>query len=76
MKLQILGMGCAKCKKLTDNTKQAVAEMGIQAEVEKVEDLQQIMKMGVMTTPALVVDGRVKVAGRVPSADEIKKLLA
>lgn len=76
MKLQILGMGCAKCRALTENAKKAVAELGIQAEVEKVEDLPQIMKMGVMVTPALVVDGQVRVAGRVPSAAEIKKLLA
>jgi small redox-active disulfide protein 2 len=75
MKLQILGTGCAKCKQLLANTEQAVKESGIDAEVEKVEELKEIMKFGVLMTPALAVDGKVKVSGKVPSAEEIKKLV-
>lgn len=75
MTIQILGTGCAKCKTLLTNTQAAVQALELSADVEKVEDIQQIIRFGVMTTPALVVDGTVKVAGRVPSADEIKELL-
>jgi small redox-active disulfide protein 2 len=75
MTIQILGTGCAKCKTLLANTQAAVQALGLSADVEKVEDIQQIIRFGVMTTPALVVDGTVKVAGRVPSAEEIKELL-
>ncbi len=75
MTVQILGTGCAKCKTLLANTQAAVQALGLSADVEKVEDIQQIIRFGVMTTPALVVDGTVKVAGRVPSAEEIKELL-
>lgn len=75
MTVQILGTGCAKCKTLLANTQAAVQALGLSADVEKVEDIQQIIRFGVMTTPALVVDGTVKVAGRVPSVDEIKELL-
>ena len=75
-RLQILGVGCAKCKQLTANAEVAVKALGIQAQIEKVEQLQEIMKFGVMTTPALVVDGQVKSAGKVLSADDIKKFLA
>ncbi len=74
--LQILGTGCPKCKKLAEQTEAAAQAAGIQYQLEKVTDLQEIMKFGVMMTPALVVDGNVKVVGRVPSVDEIKKLLA
>ncbi len=76
MKLQILGTGCAKCKALTTATEQAAQTLGLQYELEKVTDLNQIMSFGVMMTPALVVDGKVKVSGKVPSVDEVKKLLA
>lgn len=76
MKLQILGTGCAKCNALTQATEQAAQTLGLPYELEKVTDLKQIMAFGVMQTPALVVDGKVKLAGKVPSADEIKKLLA
>jgi small redox-active disulfide protein 2 len=76
MKLQILGTGCAKCKTLAENTRKAVNEMGLDAEIEKVEDLRQIVQFGVMLTPALAVDGDVKIVGRVPSPEEIKRLLA
>jgi len=65
-----------KCKKLQENVEAAVREMGLACDVEKVTDMQRIIGYNVMTTPALVVDGQVKVAGRVPSPDEIKKLLA
>ena len=75
MKIQILGMGCPKCKQLAANAEQAVKEAGIDATVEKVSDLREIMKFGVMTTPALAVDGEVKSAGRVLSAKEIAGLL-
>ncbi len=73
--LLILGTGCAKCAKLYEATEQAAKEAGIPYEINKVSDLKQIMALGVMMTPALVVDGNLKVAGRVPSVEEIKKLL-
>ncbi len=76
MKLQVLGTGCAKCKALTTATEQAAQALGLPYELKKVTDLNQIMAFGVMMTPALVVDGKVKVSGKVPSVDEIKKLLA
>ncbi len=75
MKIQVLGAGCAKCKQLTANAEKAVSELGIEATVEKVEDLREIVKFGVMTTPALVVDGQVKVAGKVVSPQDVKLLL-
>ena len=75
-KLQILGTGCPKCKLLAANTETAAKELGIQYELSKVTDINEIVKLGVMSTPALVVDGTVKVSGRVPSPDDIKKLLA
>ncbi len=74
-RIQILGTGCANCQKLTENAAAAARELGVPYELEKVTDLQEIMKFGVMRTPALVVDGIVKVAGKVPSPDEIKHLL-
>ncbi len=74
--LKILGTGCAKCQKLGEHAETAAKALGIEYRVEKVTDLQQIMGYGVMMTPALVVDGQVKVVGKVPSVDEIKKLLA
>ena len=74
-KLQILGSGCMKCQKLTELTKEAADSLGIQYELEKVSQIQDIMKFGVMTTPALVVDGKVKSAGKIPTVDEIKQLL-
>ena len=76
MKIEILGMGCPKCKKLYENAQAAVKELGIEAEVSKVEDIAKITGYGIMTTPALVVDGSVKSAGRIPAPDEIKKWLA
>lgn len=76
MKLQILGTGCAKCNALAAATQQAAQALGVPYELEKVTELNRIMAFGVMVTPALVVDGKVKVAGKVPSVDELKKLLA
>jgi small redox-active disulfide protein 2 len=76
MDLKILGTGCTKCKKLEEATKAAADELGIQYTIEKVTDLEKIMAFSVMSTPALVVDGQVKVTGRVPSVEDIKKLLS
>jgi small redox-active disulfide protein 2 len=75
-KLQILGTGCAKCKNLAAAAEQAAQSLGLEYEVEKVTELNRIMSFGVMMTPALVVDGKVKVAGRVPSVEDLKKLIA
>jgi small redox-active disulfide protein 2 len=75
-KLQILGTGCAKCAALVANTETAARELGGEFAIEKVSDLQRIMAFGVLTTPALAVDGVVKSAGKVLSATEIKALLA
>ncbi|MBI1361541.1 MAG: thioredoxin family protein [Alphaproteobacteria bacterium] len=74
-KLQILGTGCAKCNALTMATEKAAQTLGLQYELEKVTDLNRIMSFGVMMTPALVVDGKLKVSGKVPSVDDLKKLL-
>jgi small redox-active disulfide protein 2 len=76
MKLEILGTGCPKCMKLEELTRKAASELGIEAEVTKVKDIKEIMSYGVMITPALVVDGEVKVAGKVPSVEEIKKMIS
>ena len=73
--IQILGTGCPKCKMLTANAEAAVKALGVEATVEKVEKIADIMKFGVMMTPALVVDGQVKSAGKVLSTEEIGKLL-
>jgi small redox-active disulfide protein 2 len=75
MKIQVLGTGCAKCKQLTANAEKAVAELGLDATIEKVEDLREIMKLGVMTTPALVVDGKVRSAGKLLSPEDVKQFL-
>jgi small redox-active disulfide protein 2 len=75
-KLQILGTGCAKCLKLAENTKAAADTLGIAYEMEKITQIDQIMKFGVMYTPALAVDGVVKVAGKVPSVEELKAFIA
>ena len=74
-KLQILGTGCPKCKKLAELTEEAAKSLGIDYEIEKVTDIQEIMKFGVMMTPGLAVDGEVKLAGKVPSINEIKKII-
>jgi small redox-active disulfide protein 2 len=74
--LQILGTGCPKCKKLAETTEEAAESLGLEYRMEKVTDIQAIMGFGVMTTPALAVDGVVKVSGKVPSSDEMRKILA
>lgn len=74
-KIQILGTGCPKCKKLAENAEAAAKELELEFEVEKVADINEMMKFGVMITPALVVDGEVKTVGKVPSTNEIKQML-
>jgi len=74
MKIEILGTGCPKCKATENVVRRVVEELGKDIEVVKVEDLQEIVNRGVMMTPAVVVDGEVKIVGHVPSANEIKKL--
>lgn len=74
-KLQILGTGCPKCKKLAEATEEAAKNLGIDYRLEKVTDIAAIMSFGVMTTPALAVDGEVKVSGKIPSVDELRKIL-
>ena len=75
MKLQILGTGCPKCKKLAELTEAAAKELGLDYDLEKITDINAIMGFGVMMTPALAVDGRVKVSGKVPNVEEIKHWL-
>jgi len=75
-KIQILGPGCARCKQLAAVTQQVADKLGLQYEMEKVTDLLRFADFGIMSTPALVVDGKVKVVGKVPTAAEIEKLLA
>ena len=76
MKIEILGMGCPKCKMLYENAKKAAQEKGVEAEVVKVEDMDKITDYGVMMTPALVINGEVRSSGRIPTAEEIKQWLA
>ena len=75
MEIKVLGTGCANCNRLEDAVRTAVERAGLDATVEKVSDLQEIMAYGVMSTPALVVDGQVRLAGRVPSVDDLVTLL-
>ena len=75
MLIQVLGTGCTRCKTLYEMVKKAVQETGVDAVVEKVEDIQQIMAFEMIMTPGLVINGEVKVAGRLPSVEEIKKLI-
>lgn len=75
MEIKVLGTGCAKCKALEKATKEAVEKTGVNATVTKEEDIVEIMQFGVMTTPALVIDGEIVVKGKVPSVDELSKLL-
>ena len=74
-KIQNLGTGCPKCKKLAENAEDAARQLNLEFEVEKVTDINEIMKFGVMMTPALAVDGVVKVVGKVPNVNEIRKLI-
>ncbi|MFP4622696.1 MAG: thioredoxin family protein [Gemmatimonadota bacterium] len=75
MKIQILGTGCAKCRALHSNAEQAVAEMGLDAEIEKVDAIADLARMGVMRTPGLAVDGQVMSVGRLLSVTEVKQIL-
>ena len=74
-KLQILGAGCPKCQRLTETAETAARELGIGYEIEKVKEIEKIMGFGVMATPALVIDGEVKAAGKVPSVEQVKEML-
>ena len=74
--IQILGTGCPKCKKLAENAEAAATALGLQCDIKKVTDINEIMKFGVMMTPALVIDGQVKAVGKVPSPQEIERMLA
>lgn len=76
MKIEILGTGCAKCRRLEENVRRAVKETGVQADIVKVEDLDAIIGRGIMMTPALIIDGDEKAVGRVPGVEEIKRMLA
>jgi small redox-active disulfide protein 2 len=75
-KIQILGTGCPKCKKLAENAEEAAKELAIEYEIEKVSEINEIMKFGVMMTPALAIDGQVKVTGKVADVGAIKKMLS
>jgi small redox-active disulfide protein 2 len=75
MKIEILGMGCPKCKQLEANARKALEETGKKAEIVKVTDVDKIVEHGVMSTPAIVIDGAVKATGRIPDVEEIKKWL-
>ena len=74
-KLQVLGPGCPKCEKLAANTDEAARSLGIEYDLEKIKDIVEIARMGVMATPALLVDGELKAMGRVPSVEDIKAML-
>jgi small redox-active disulfide protein 2 len=74
-RIQILGTGCTRCRNLTANAERAVQELGIEAEIEKVTEVQDIIKFQILMTPGLVIDGQVKSAGRVPSVEEIQQML-
>lgn len=74
-KIQILGTGCPKCTKLAENAETAARNLGIEYEIEKIKDINEIMKFGVMITPALAVDGQVKIVGKVPSPQDIEKMI-
>jgi small redox-active disulfide protein 2 len=76
MLLQILGPGCPKCRKLAETTEEAARSLGLEYRMEKITDIRAIIGFGVMTTPALAVDGVVKVSGKVPSTEEIRKILS
>jgi small redox-active disulfide protein 2 len=75
-KLQVLGTGCAKCELLSEHSERAARELGLDYELEKVTDLGEILELGVLVTPALVVDGEVRVSGQVPSTLRLKEILA
>ncbi len=75
MKIEVLGTGCPKCMSMEQNVKRAIAELAVSADVEKVTDIQQIIQRGVMSTPALVIDGKVVLQGKNPTVDQLKHLI-
>jgi small redox-active disulfide protein 2 len=75
-KIQILGTGCPKCMKLAENAESAARQLGIEYQIEKITDINEIINFGVMATPTLVIDGQVKAVGKIPSPEQIKQLLA
>jgi len=75
MKIEVLGTGCAKCKRLFANLQEAVKDLGVEAELIKVESIDELVERGVMSTPALFIDGKMRMAGKVPTVDELKRLL-
>lgn len=75
MKIEILGTGCPKCKKLEENTRKALEETGKKADVKKITDINKIIEYGVMSTPAIVIDGKIKASGKIPDVEEIKRWL-
>ena len=75
MKIEVLGTGCPKCMSMEQNVKKAIADLAVQAEVEKVTDIQQIIQRGVMSTPALVIDGKVVFQGKNPTVDQLKQFI-
>ncbi|MDI6715655.1 MAG: thioredoxin family protein [Actinomycetota bacterium] len=75
MKIKVLGPGCANCKRLEANVFEAAAQLNLNADIQKVEDIKEIMSYGIMSTPALIVNGEIKVIGRVPNVSEIKNIL-
>jgi small redox-active disulfide protein 2 len=75
MKIQILGSGCAKCSQLKDRAEAAARELGLEFEIEKITDFREIARMGALVTPALAIDGKLKLAGRVASSEELKAIL-
>lgn len=75
MKIEVLGMGCAKCNTLEVEVRKAVSELGLSAEIVKINELEEIVARGVMSTPALVIDGQVKFAGRIPSPQQLRETL-
>ena len=76
MKIEVLGSGCPKCMSMEQNVKKAIAELAVDADVEKVTDIQQIIQRGVMSTPALVIDGKVVLQGKNPTVDQLKHLIS
>jgi len=75
MKIEVLGMGCPKCMSTEQNLRKALAELSLQAEVEKVTDIQQIIQRGALSTPALAIDGRLVIQGRIPTVEQLKELI-
>lgn len=75
MKIEVLGTGCPKCMSMEQNVKKAITELAVKAEVEKVTDIQQIIQRGVLSTPALVIDGKVVLQGKNPTVDQLKQLI-